>query len=331
MVWMLLGLVLLLIMVALVKRRSLGAASPVEDDTTSFQLLPRKGFDQNLSSKDQQGRFRRRECLMLQLRLIEPAVDITERQMTEVISALQAVSLSQPSRMTLLSGQVLVIAIDHISLPDDVAEQEQIIIKQLQESASLAMGADYNLVAAACPFDVEEPQQLWGELAARMESKVGAPPRQVGAPKLTLRDDGILIVDYGNAEGVTYDLMRQAFQIYQDEIAPLYPGVKFPQMTKAGRMLSLDPEAVKFTRSRMLVEVTSAIAVPPRGAIERHIMKMFSYYNQPPYPFKVCDSEEEALTWLQQHVDPKFWTIKNARAGIHTTPSRTIKSSRPGL
>ena len=252
---------------------------------------------------------------MIQFRFRSGETGVSEAVIEMLVQHLREWPITREFYITKLSESGFAVLIEGVALPDDVQMLEDRLRMHLELplGAGQTKGVEYILASASFPYDTREVSELWGVVAKRLALRKKPMERDSVRPQVSLLESGIIRVDYGMAEGVTYELMREAFQIYQDEIAPDYPGVKFPQLTVAGRMVSLDPKAIQFTRSKMLVDVTTAIAVPPKGHIEKHIMRMFSYYNQPPYPFRICDTEDEAAEWLSNYVDPMFWQIKQQK------------------
>jgi|GEM_PF-2577045 len=275
------------------------------------RAISRQRFDTQLAARQTEGRFQRRECTLLRFRFQTDNTGVDEAIVDLLVEHMQAWPVLHEFYVSKVDESSFVVLVEDVALPDESRELEDLLHVHLD----LPMGGsekhslEFTLAHGSFPYDTDHITELWGVVAQRLSQRKRVSNTLALRPNVRVRDDGILLVDLGRVEGVSYANMQAAFQVYLEEIAPYYPGIKFPQLTVAERMLSLDVDAIRFTRSQPVVDATSAVAVPPRGSIEKHLMKMFAYYNQPPYPFKICSSEETAVAWLQKYVDPKFFDL----------------------
>ena len=290
----------------------------------SAQPLPQTGwvsrylFDKKLLGRMQGGRFSRRECAMLRFRFRTAETGVSEAVIDLLMQHLVDWPIQQDFVVTKVAEDGFVVLVEDIALPDDVAAVEDTlrVYLELPWGEEEGLSAEFFLASAAFPFDVEGPEELWGAVAkrlARREKIVGH--QYASRPQYDLLDNGVIVLTHAEGAGMNYNGFREAFQIYQDEVAPLYPGVKFPHLgLSSGRISDADAKGARFMSSKMMVDVASAIAVVPKSAIEKHAMRMFSYYHRPPYPFRIFDDEDAAIEWLTQYVDPQYWDVKARRA-----------------
>lgn len=119
-----------------------------------------------------------------------------------------------------------------------------------------------------------------------------------------LTEDGILVYDYGDHPRLSSAVLREAFHRFEQQIAPAYPpGTRFPALVETSKMLNMSYNAARYCSSDEVVAATSAMAYVPKTFLEKNLVQMFVWYHNPPYPFKVFNSREEALEWLHMYLD----------------------------
>lgn len=282
-------------------------------------LLDRKRFGEQLAARQAEARFQRRECTLLHFRFQTDNTGVEDAIVGLLVEHMQAWPIAQEFFIHKVDKSSFVVLVEDVALPDESRELED----QLHIHLDLPMGGseqnalEFTLAHGSYPYDTDQIEQLWGVVEQRLEQRERASNSLTARPNVEVRDDGVLVIDLGATEGVSYANVETAFQIFLYQYALLYPGIKFPQLCKARRVLSLDVDAMRFTRSKMVADAISAVAVIPKGNVEKHLMKMYAYYHQPPYPFKVCATEEEAIEWLKGYVDPKFFTLHKRAALQH--------------
>lgn len=310
------GIALLMILVMLLVYRK---KSVVERSVqASEELLPQVGrvdraaFDKQLADRAAGGRFARRECTLLRFCFQTDDTGVGGAIVDLLVESLQTWSIPQEFYISIVDEGSFVVLVEGVSLPDESSELADLLCMHLD--LPIGGGGEHDALEFALehgsfPFDTDDITQLWAVVENRLSQRKSASAKRVLQSSVQVRDDGILVIDLGQVESIVYESVASAFQVYLDEYAPLYPGVKLPQLCKAGRVLKLSAGAMGFTRSKTVVDAISAAAVAPNRSITKHLMRMYIYYNQPPYPFKVCSSEEEAVEWLKNYVDPKFFML----------------------
>lgn len=274
-------------------------------------LISRQRFDTQLAARQTEGRFQRRDCTLLRFRFQTDNTGVDGAIVDLLVEHMQSWPVPHEFYISKVDASSFVVLVEDVALPDESRELEDLLHVHLD----LPMGTteqyalEFTLAHGSFPYDTDHITELWGVVAQRLSQRKRVSNTLALRPVVDVRGDGVLVIDLGGVEGVNYSNVEGAFQVYLDDYAPLYPGVKFPQLCKAERVLSLDVDAIRFTRSKAVVGAISAVAVAPRGSIEKHLMRMYAYYNQPPYPFKICSNEEEAIEWLQAYVDPKFFKL----------------------
>ena len=275
------------------------------------KLVDRERFDQQLLARQTEARFQRRECTLFLFRFQTDNTGVEDAMVDLLVGHMQAWPVAQEFFIHKVGKNGFVVLVEDVALPDESRELED----ELHIHLNLPMGAaeesalEYTLARGSYPYDTDQINQLWELVDQRLVQREHTAHTLTAQPSVEVREDGVLVIDLGATEGVSYTNVESAFQLFLDQYAVFYPGIKFPQLCKARRVLSLDADAMRFTRSKVVTDAISAVAVVPRGSIEKHLMRMYTYYNQPQYPFKVCSSEADAITWLQGHVDPKFFTM----------------------
>ena len=277
-------------------------------------IVGRHQFDRQLELRNTEGRFSRRECAMLRFRFHTDSTGVNEAMVDLLMLHLSNWDISSEFCLTKMSDDGFAVLVEDLSLPDDVEALEDKLRMHLELpwAGSEKKSSEFVLASASFPYDADSPYDLWGAVAKRLAAREEMYTRNTsGRPSIKILDNGVALVDHGRAGGMSYKGFREAFQVYQDEIAPDFPGVKFPHLgISTGKILDSDDKAARFMSSKMMVEATSAVAVVPKSAIEKHVVRMFSYYNPPPYPFRVFDDEEAAIAWLSNYVDPLYWEMK---------------------
>ncbi len=115
--------------------------------------------------------------------------------------------------------------------------------------------------------------------------------------QVSLREDGILVIDYTNRQLLDVEAMKEALRQHH---ARGYGRV--PTLIKGGHIQAVDYEAMRFAGSPEVMEVCSASAIVVRTFLQRHMARMFMWYHRHPYPTRVFEQEHEALAWLRGFV-----------------------------
>ena len=117
--------------------------------------------------------------------------------------------------------------------------------------------------------------------------------------RVSLRTDGVLVVDYGARQRLDVEAMREALRQTRER------GYRRrPTLLKGSNILAVDYEAMRFASSPEIVEVCSASAIVVQNFLQRHMARMFMWYHRHPYPTRVFEEEERAIAWLRGFVGP---------------------------
>lgn len=116
-----------------------------------------------------------------------------------------------------------------------------------------------------------------------------------GLPQVSLRDNGIVHVDYGHVRAVTYAVIEHI----QAEMGRLAPGRKPPVLITATNLLQVDREALDLAATARAERVACVLG----GIIGRHFAKVFIWYHHPPFPTRVFADVGQALEWLRSGRD----------------------------
>lgn len=304
-------LILIAIAVGYLWQRSL-SYEPVDSVAAKEQKNQLLHYDELLSrykNRRTESSFAERECALLLLRFSN--IEYADSPVEKVLANLQ---LNEEFYIAPLGERGswhsdYWLLIEDVHLPDRVEHLKQQLMQQLGAQVN---DVSVRLESVIFPFDGRDLDALSQRLLTKMEYQAPRLSRERTGVSVELNKDGIAIVDYGDGGQVTAAMVEEARHIYQRDIAPDYPDIKLPQLAKARRMLMLDKEAIRQTRIKESADVIAAVAVAPRGMIEKHLMKMYAYYSRPPYPFKVFDNEEDALAWLKTQVTPEFYARQQA-------------------
>lgn len=119
-------------------------------------------------------------------------------------------------------------------------------------------------------------------------------------PLVSLREDGILIVDFSQYDRITL----ASIQYIHAEHVVLAPGRKIPVLFKGKSIGSVEYKAQRYLSTPEVCEGIAAGAVVVTSFLERHLARMFLIYHRPPYPVHVFSNENDALAWLRGFLPP---------------------------
>jgi len=105
--------------------------------------------------------------------------------------------------------------------------------------------------------------------------------------------DGIVVIDYGT-DLITVDRVKEAFRRH------LKLGRQGPEPVLVFGQASagIKEEMIKFTASREVVEITSAVALVSESKITAVLGNLFIKFNRNPYPTRMFYNETDARKWL---------------------------------
>lgn len=118
-----------------------------------------------------------------------------------------------------------------------------------------------------------------------------------GLPDVTLRPDGIVVVDYHEIQSVTLKTMQHIHHSQQR----LAPGRVLPVLIKSENVLHADRAALDYAASETVAASIRCVAVIEVGFMIRHLARMFIWYHRPPYRVSLFKNESEALDWLRSY------------------------------
>lgn len=114
-------------------------------------------------------------------------------------------------------------------------------------------------------------------------------------PKVWLGEDGILRIDYGPLRRITPESMESAYR-QQMKLCQTW----CPVLIFAHSILSVDFDAVPFPLREGVERLTTAVAIVTSSSVGSHLGQFLVWYHSPPYPVRLCSSQDEALSWLGQ-------------------------------
>lgn len=120
-------------------------------------------------------------------------------------------------------------------------------------------------------------------------------PSKRNRPTVTLRDDGIVHIDYGKLTAVTVDFARYTFRARQE----LTGGRAVPILFSGDELVHIDREASDFAASPQVAATILAAAVVPKRFMIKQLARLFIWYTRPPYPCRVFSDYDEAIDWLR--------------------------------
>lgn len=118
-----------------------------------------------------------------------------------------------------------------------------------------------------------------------------------GLPNVTLRPDGIIVVEYHEIQSVTIKTMQHIHHSQQR----LAPGRVMPVLIKSENVLHADRAALDYAVSEPVVACIRCVAVIEVGFMIRHLARMFVWYHRPPYRVALFAKESDALDWLRNY------------------------------
>lgn len=116
-------------------------------------------------------------------------------------------------------------------------------------------------------------------------------------PEMVIGDDGIVRVDYGSTGVVTLDLVKAELEARRR----LAPGMHVLMVILRG-VWRVDVDAAAFMSSAEWCAVTGASGMVVESSLGNMAMRVFELYHRPPYPFRICGTEDDAAEWLAQYV-----------------------------
>lgn len=125
--------------------------------------------------------------------------------------------------------------------------------------------------------------------------------------KIDLMPEGIAIVDYGENAFISHQYLSEALAQYKAELIGLFPHIDaLPIYMKAPGLKGMSKKAIDLVQSEEMCEVVCAMACVPGSVIERGLLRVFLWSFQPPYDFRSCAKDQEAIDWLAERKNPKF-------------------------
>lgn len=115
-----------------------------------------------------------------------------------------------------------------------------------------------------------------------------------GYPRVSQDEQGIIHVVLGRGDAGVNDL-RKALALHRSFSTDKSP---VTVSSDASNAISMGWDALEFSRSEAVCEVTLCSALIVRSAIQEHLARLFLWYHRPPYPTRVFSSVEEARPWL---------------------------------
>jgi hypothetical protein len=119
-------------------------------------------------------------------------------------------------------------------------------------------------------------------------------------PDVTLRDDGILHIDFIQYDRITLASIQYAHARH----VALCPDRKIPALFKGKAVASVEYKAQRYLSSPEVNKGISAGAIVVKSFLQRHLARMFLIYHRPPYPVQVFSDEADALAWLRGFLPP---------------------------
>lgn len=118
-------------------------------------------------------------------------------------------------------------------------------------------------------------------------------------PKVTALSPRIIEIDFGPHAEVTLEFMQRALQRHQALNLKGKQGV----LIMGHDLVRGDEEAKRFVGSREVCDVTAATAIVVESLPARHLIRLFHWFNPPPYPSRPFANREDALAWLERMVE----------------------------
>ncbi len=115
----------------------------------------------------------------------------------------------------------------------------------------------------------------------------------VESPSVTLDQDGIIMVDYGNLL-VTAETLRDGLLRHR----ALAPGKKSKVLIQMESSTKLDTEVTEFGTSAEVIALTTAVALIPHSKIGRILTNLYLKINRNPYPTRAFDTVQSGKAWL---------------------------------
>ena len=112
-------------------------------------------------------------------------------------------------------------------------------------------------------------------------------------PRVTLEENGIILIDFGSLM-VTLELLRDVLQQHRI-LAPM----KKSKVLMVGQAATIvDTDLIKFGAREDVADLTSALAIVPLNKVGRVLANLFMPLQRNPYPTRAFDTVEDARDWL---------------------------------
>ena len=125
--------------------------------------------------------------------------------------------------------------------------------------------------------------------------------------KIDLMPEGIAIVDYGQNAFISHQYLAETLVRYKAELIDLFPHIDaLPIFMKAHGLKGMSKKAIDLVQSEEMCEVVTGMACVPGSVIERGLLRVFLWSFQPPYDFRSCAKDQEAIDWLAERKPSNF-------------------------
>lgn len=123
-------------------------------------------------------------------------------------------------------------------------------------------------------------------------------------------EDGIFHVDFGPCTRITRD---HALKIISDGMS-LPTGRKYCVLSHAPYIMQVDEAAKPILFSRELGSITAACAILLHAeGLNENAGELFLFFDTPPYPIELFSKKNEAITWLNTHLQENFIVAQAAQ------------------
>lgn len=120
-------------------------------------------------------------------------------------------------------------------------------------------------------------------------------------PRVHLREDGIMHVDFGLHPYLDMATVQRALDLHRD----IAPSLARPVMVTMDGAVRTELDAELLARGDDAGSLIAAMAVVTRSVLGTHVAQQFMWYRKPElYPVRLFGDEAEALAWLKPYRPP---------------------------